>query len=46
MLPETMLAQHGLVRPWFAQVELNQGMSRLAHVALYEGVLYARPKRR
>ncbi len=41
LLPETVLAQHGLVRPWFAQVELGQGVSRLAHVVLYEGTLYA-----
>jgi outer membrane protein assembly factor BamB len=41
LLPETTAARHGLTRPWFAQVEFDQGRAKLCHVILYEGVLYA-----
>jgi outer membrane protein assembly factor BamB len=41
LIPETTAARHGLARPWFAQVELDQARGRLASVVLYEGVLYA-----
>ena len=41
LIPETTLARHGLARPWFAQVELDQGRANLRSVVLYEGVLYA-----
>ena len=41
LIPETAAAQHGLTRPWFAQVQLDQSRGRLAGMVLYEGVLYA-----
>ena len=41
LIPETTAARHGLTRPWFAQVELDQGRADLTNVVLYEGVLYA-----
>lgn len=44
LIPETTAAQHGLARPWFAQVELDQARAGLRHVLLYEGVLYSQTK--
>jgi len=41
LIPETTAARHGLARPWFAQVELDQARGDLRNVLLYEGVLYA-----
>ena len=41
LIPETTAAQHGLTRPWFTQVELDQGQGRLRDLVLYEGTLYA-----
>jgi outer membrane protein assembly factor BamB len=41
LIPEATIARHGLARPWFAQVELDQGRTRLRQVLMYEGVLYA-----
>ena len=41
LIPETTAAQHGLTRPWFTQVELDQGRGRLRDLVLYEGILYA-----
>lgn len=41
LIPETAVAQHGLTRPWFAQVELDEGRGNLNSVLLNEGVLYA-----
>ena len=41
MIPETTAARHGLARPWFAQVELDQARGNIGSVLLYEGVLYA-----
>jgi outer membrane protein assembly factor BamB len=40
LIPESTAAQHGLVRPWFAQVEFDQGRGNISGVLLYEGVLY------
>jgi outer membrane protein assembly factor BamB len=40
LLPETTAARHGLTRPWFAQVELDQARGSLVSAVLYEGVLY------
>jgi len=40
LIPETTAARHGLARPWFAQVELNQGQARINDLILFEGVLY------
>ena len=40
LIPETTAAQHGLARPWFAQVELDQGRGNISSVLLYEGMLY------
>lgn len=41
LLPETTLARHGLLRSWYVQVELDGSHSRLVHIALCDGVLYA-----
>ncbi len=41
LLPETTLAQSGLTRPWFGQVEIDRGRTRISNLALCEGVLYA-----
>lgn len=40
LIPETTVARHGLARPWFAQVELDEGRGNLKSIVLYEGVLY------
>ncbi len=40
LIPEETAARHGLTRPWFAQVELDNARAGLRSVALYEGVLY------
>ena len=32
--------QHGMARPWFAQVQLDAGRGRVSHMALHDGVLY------
>jgi len=41
MISRTEAARHGLVRPWFAQVQLDRGRGRLTHVVLYDGIIYA-----
>jgi outer membrane protein assembly factor BamB len=45
LVPETMAAQHGLTRPWFTQVQLDQGRGRLRDLVLHEGTLYAQTNR-
>lgn len=41
LISETTAARHGLTRPWFAQVELDQSRGRVTDVILRDGVLYA-----
>lgn len=41
LMSETGLARSGLTRPWFAQVEMDQGRTRLTDILMYEGALYA-----
>jgi outer membrane protein assembly factor BamB len=41
LIPEETASRHGLARPWFAQVEVDNTRSGLKSVILYEGVLYA-----
>ncbi len=41
IIPQTTAARHGLVRPWFAQVQLDRGRGRLTDVLLYRGTIYA-----
>ena len=41
LIPETTLAQSGMTRPWFGQVEIDRGRTRISNLALCEGVLYA-----
>ena len=41
IITEAAAARHGLVRPWFTQVELDQTHGRLTDLVLYEGTLYA-----
>jgi outer membrane protein assembly factor BamB len=40
LVSEGLAAQHGLVRPWLSQVELDQVRSKIGSVMLYDGVLY------
>jgi outer membrane protein assembly factor BamB len=40
LVSEDVAAQHGLVRPWLSQVELDQVRSKIGSVMLFEGVLY------
>ena len=40
MISETVAAQHGLERAWFAQANIDRGRSRLQDIKLYDGVLY------
>ena len=41
LISDTVAAEHGLVRPWFTQVELDRSRGRLRDLVLYDGVLYA-----
>ncbi len=41
LISETTAAQHGLTRPWFAQVQFDQSRGRVTDLILYEGALYA-----
>jgi outer membrane protein assembly factor BamB len=41
LIPETTAAEHGLSRPWFTQVKLDQGRGQLLGLVLYDGTLYA-----
>ena len=41
LIPETVAAQHGLTRPWFAQVKIDPSRGELRDLILYKGVLYA-----
>jgi outer membrane protein assembly factor BamB len=41
LIPDTTAAQHGLTRPWFTQVELDQSRGRLRDLVLYQGIIYA-----
>jgi outer membrane protein assembly factor BamB len=45
LIPDTTAAQHGLARPWFAQLELDQGRGQINATLLYEGVLYIQTNR-
>ena len=40
MIPETAAAEHGLTRPWFAQVGVDPGQGQLRDLVLYKDVLY------
>ncbi len=40
LISETTAAQHGLTRPWFAQVELDRSRARLRDLILFDGILY------
>jgi hypothetical protein len=41
IIPQGLAAGHGLTRTWFTQVEMDPGRSRLKHLVLYDGILYA-----
>jgi hypothetical protein len=41
LVPQVLAAGHGLTRTWFTQVEMDPGRSRLKHLVLYDGILYA-----
>jgi len=40
IIPETTAARHGLTRPWFTQVQMDLGRSRVRYVVFYEDTLY------
>lgn len=40
LVPQTAAGRFGLVRPWFAQMEVNSIHGRVTDAMLYEGVLY------
>jgi len=39
IIPETTARQHGLARPWFTQVQLDQARGRVTHIVLNRGTL-------
>ncbi|MGA2799487.1 MAG: PQQ-binding-like beta-propeller repeat protein [Thermoguttaceae bacterium] len=41
IIPQGLAAGHGLTRTWFTQVEMDPGRSRLKHLVLDDGILYA-----
>jgi hypothetical protein len=45
IIPEGLAAQHGLTRTWMTQVEMDGGGSRLKHLVLYDGILFAQTDR-
>jgi outer membrane protein assembly factor BamB len=45
IIPQDLAARHGLTRAWFTQVEMDPGRSRLKHLVLYDGILYAQTDR-
>ncbi len=45
IIPQGLAARHGLTRAWFTQVEMDAGRSRLKHLVLYDGILYAQTDR-
>jgi outer membrane protein assembly factor BamB len=45
IVPQGLAAGHGLTRAWFTQVEMDPGRSRLKHLVLYDGILYAQTDR-
>ena len=45
LISETAAARHGLTRPWFAHVELDQSRGRISHVILRDGALYVQTDR-
>ena len=45
IMTEATAARHGLVRPWFTQVELDQSHDQLCDLILYEGTLYAQTEK-
>lgn len=45
LISETTAARHGLTRPWFAQVELDQSRGRVTNVIFRGGVLYVQTDR-
>jgi outer membrane protein assembly factor BamB len=45
IIPEGLAARHGMTRTWMTQVEMDGGGSRLKHLLLYDGILYAQTDR-
>jgi outer membrane protein assembly factor BamB len=45
IISETAAEQHGLVRPWLAQAELDPSRARVCDMVLYEGALYVESTR-
>lgn len=41
IIPQDLAARCGLIRAWFTQAEMDPGRSRLKHLVLYDGILYA-----
>ncbi len=45
LIHQGLAARHGLTRAWFTQVAMDAGRSRLKHLVLYNGILYAQTDR-
>jgi outer membrane protein assembly factor BamB len=45
LISEPAAERHGLTRPWFTQVELDQARAQLNDVVLHEGTLFAQTDR-
>jgi hypothetical protein len=45
IITEGVAARHGLTRSWMTQVEMDPGGSRLKHLVLYDGILFAQTDR-
>ena len=41
IISQDQAARYGLTRPWFTQVEMDSGRSRLQNLVLRDGILYA-----
>lgn len=41
LIPETAAAQHGLTRPWFTQIQVDQARGRIQYLVLHRGLLLA-----
>ncbi len=40
IIPETTAIRHGLARPWFTQVQVDQARGRITHIVLDAGTLF------
>jgi len=45
LIPQTTAARHGLTRPWYTQVQMDSGRSRVQDVVLDRGTLFVQTDR-